>query len=173
MRGSLIVQLGFVVPDLRAAAAEWTSRYGVGPFFYMLHLPMEGYRYRDSDSRPDVSTALADWNGVQIQLVEQHDDQPSPHRDFLRARGPGLNHIAVRVPDFAAEVSRRKALGDEPVVSVASGTNVFYHWGDWTFPALEMSDRDATDYVERLYRVVAEGARDWDGTDPWRPMPPL
>lgn len=176
MVDSKIVQLGFVVTDLYAAAMEWTRRFGIGPWFYWEHLGDRGYRFRGQPGAPDVSTAMADWNGLQIQLVQQHDDSPSPHTEWLAAHGgaPGLNHIAVAVPDFEAERERRRREGDLPVSEAGTPVNnVFHHWGDWNLPALEMSERAAPSKVEKLYEVVAGAARDWDGTDPWRPMPPL
>lgn len=171
-----IVQLGFVVTDLRAAAMEWTRRFGIGPWFYWEHLGNRNYRFRGEQVEPDLSTAMADWNGIQIQLVQQHDDVPSPHSEWLAAHGgaPGLNHIAVAVPDFAAEVARRSRAGETALSEAGDPVNnVFYHSGDWNLPAIEMSERRTPSTVERLYEVVAEAARDWDGSDPWRPMPPL
>jgi methylmalonyl-CoA/ethylmalonyl-CoA epimerase len=155
---------------------EWTRRFGVGPWFYWEHLGHRTYRFRGGEHAPDISTAMADWNGVQIQLVQQHDGAPSPHSEWLDAHGgaPGLNHIAVAVPDFPAEVARRAAAGETPVSEAGDPVNnVFYHWGDWNLPALELSERQGGSMVEQLYSVVAEAATNWDGSDPWRPMPPL
>ncbi|MDR5699115.1 VOC family protein [Agromyces aerolatus] len=176
MVDSRIVQLGFVVTDLRAAAMEWTRRFGIGPWFYWEHLGDRAYRFRGEASAPDLSTAMADWNGIQIQLVEQHDDAPSPHRDWLASHGgaPGLNHLAVAVPDFEAEVARRSEAGETPLSEAGQPVNnVFYHWGDWNLPAIELSERRPPSIVPRLYELVAEAARDWDGSEPWRPMPEL
>jgi hypothetical protein len=173
---SKIVQLGFVVTDLYGAAMSWTRRFGIGPWFYWEHLARGDYRFRGKDSAADISTAMADWNGMQIQLVQQHDDSPSPHIEWLVAHGgaPGLNHIAVAVPDFEAEVLRRTAAGETALSEAGNPVNnVFYHDGDWNLPAVEFSERRPPSIVPKLYQVVAEAARNWDGTDPWRPMPPL
>jgi hypothetical protein len=173
---SKIAQLGFVVTDLQGAAMAWTRRFGIGPWFYWEHLQNRDYRFRGVDGAPDISTAMTDWNGIQIQLVQQHDETPSPHLEWLAAHGgaPGMNHIAVIVPDFDAERARRANDGDVAVSEAGTPVNnVFYHWDDWSLPALEMSERRAPSVVEKLYAVVADAARDWDGADPWRPMPPL
>lgn len=176
MVDSQIVQLGFIVTDLEAAAMEWTRRFGIGPWFYWEHLSGRDYRFRGAEGAPDISTAMADWNGMQIQLVQQHDDAPSPHTEWLAAHAgaPGLNHIAVAVPDFSAELATRADAGDEPISEAGEPVNnVFYHWGDWNLPAIEMSERRPPSSVAALYATVAAAARNWDGTDPWRPMPPL
>lgn len=173
---SRIVQLGFVVTDLYAAAMEWTNRFGIGPWFYWEHLSNPAYTFRGQPSSPDVSTAMADWNGLQIQLVQQHNDAPSPHSEWLTAHSgaPGLNHLAVEVPNFAAERARYEAGGEAPLSTAGTPpNNVFYHWGDGNLPAIEMSERSPGSIVERLYRVVAAAAIDWDGSEPWRPMPVL
>ncbi|MGO4689718.1 VOC family protein [Glaciibacter sp. 2TAF33] len=176
MVDSKIVQLGFVVTNLHDAAMEWTRRFGIGPWFYWERLSNRDYRFRGEVAAPDISTAMADWNGLQIQLVQQHDDSPSPHSEWLAAHGgaPGLNHIAVAVPDFPAEVARRTAAGETTLSEAGTpANNVFYHWEDWNLPAIELSERRPPSTVGRLYEVVAEAAQGWDGTDPWRPMPPL
>lgn len=176
MVDSRIVQLGFVVTDLYGAAMEWTRTFGIGPWFYWEHLAGRDYRFRGEVVAPDISTAMADWNGIQIQLVQQHDDSPSPHTEWFAAHGgaPGLNHLAVAVPDFEAEIARRAAAGEMPLSEAGTPVNnVFYHGGDWNLPAIELSERRPPSIVRRLYDVVADAAKDWDGTDPWRPMPPL
>jgi methylmalonyl-CoA/ethylmalonyl-CoA epimerase len=173
---SKIVQLGFVVTDLHATAMQWTNAWGVGPWFYREHLRNGSYRFRGVPSSPDVSTAMADWNGLQIQLVQQHNDAPSPHTEWLERHGgaPGLNHIAVAVPDFRSAVERRVAAGDEPVVEAGDPVSNVFFQSHRDLPAVEISERGGpASMVERLYAVVAAAARDWDGTDPWRPMPPL
>lgn len=176
MVDSKIVQLGFVVTNLREAAMEWTRRFGIGPWFYWEHLGGRDYRFRGEPSEPDISTAMADWNGIQIQLVQQHDESPSIHTEWLSTHGgaPGLNHIAVAVDDFEGELARRAERGETPLSEAGTPVNnVFYHWGDWNLPGIEFSERQPPAIVERLYSTVAEAAKDWDGTDPWRPMPPL
>jgi len=37
--------------------------------FYWEHLGGRDYRFRGEDGAPDTSTAMADWNGLQIRLV--------------------------------------------------------------------------------------------------------
>src|SRR4051794_36795926 len=122
----------------------WTRRFGIGPWFYWEHLGGRDYRFRGEPAEPDVSTAMADWNGLQIQLVQQHDDSPSPHPECpaAPAGAPGLAHIAVPVPAFSAEAARRTAAGETALSEAGSPvSNVFYHDGDWNLPAIEMSER--------------------------------
>ena len=55
----------------------------------------------------------------------------SPIAKFLEKRGPGLHHIALRVPDLSAAVSRLKAGGarllNEPRAGAGGHIYVFVH----------------------------------------------
>ena len=62
-----VMQLGFVVPDLEAAARHWT-RLGVGPFFLLEHIQFAECRYKGTPTRFDMSVASAGqfffWSGL-------------------------------------------------------------------------------------------------------------
>src|SRR5207245_6600361 len=69
---------------------------GVGPFFVLLSLSPESYRYRGYSSPPPcVSIALGNSGDVQVELIQQHDDRPSAYRDFLAAGREGLQHVSA------------------------------------------------------------------------------
>ncbi len=65
-----------------------------------------------------------------IELLEPASDD-SPISGFLQKRGPGLHHIALRVPDLTAAVERLRASGvrllNEPRTGAGGHTYVFVH----------------------------------------------
>ena len=70
-----VMQLGFVVPDIAAAAHHW-ARLGVGPFLMLEHIPFAEVVYQGQPVRVDMSAALAQWGEVQVELIQQHDAAP-------------------------------------------------------------------------------------------------
>jgi methylmalonyl-CoA epimerase len=65
-----------------------------------------------------------------IELLEP-SDADSPIAKFLEKRGPGLHHLALRVPDLNAVVERLRASGarllNEPRRGVGGHLYVFVH----------------------------------------------
>lgn len=104
-------QNGYVVGDLHTAVRRWTSVLGVGPFFVFDSVKIEDFRYHGAPSRPDMSIALACSGGLQIQLIQQHNDAPSLARDFRAAHGEGLQHLTAWTLDFEADLARLTDLG--------------------------------------------------------------
>jgi methylmalonyl-CoA/ethylmalonyl-CoA epimerase len=166
-----LVQLGFVVPDLGASVESWLAR-GIGPFFEMQHVALPKQTYRGAPTNIDMSVAIAYSGGVQMELIEQHDDAPSLYRDFL-AQNPagGLHHMAFMTPRY-----------DEAVAAAqSSGQAVLQEWVNvlgGRFAYLEPRAGDGT-YVElieeqkmlvRLFAMMQSAAETWDGSAPRRPI---
>jgi len=65
-----------------------------------------------------------------IELLEATEPESTIAR-FVEKRGPGLHHLALRVPDLAAAVLRLKAQGarllNEPQIGASGHTYVFVH----------------------------------------------
>ena len=106
-----ITQVGYVVTDLDAAMERWTTTVGAGPFERLNHVKVVDGLYRGTPTDVDISVAIAEVGGIQLELIEQHNDVPSCYRDLFPAGGEGLHHVAVQPEDFDAEVARYEALG--------------------------------------------------------------
>lgn len=106
-----ITQMGYVVVDLKAAMARWSDTLGVGPFSTIAHVAIDNGLYRGSPTEVDISVALAESGGIQIELIEQHNDVASCYRDLFAPGAEGLHHVAVHTSDYDAEVARYEALG--------------------------------------------------------------
>ena len=91
-----IAQNGYVVPELERAVDYWTTELGVGPWFEIDTSVFADMRYRGQPTNMRVRIALANSGGLQIELIQPLDDEPSPYRDFLRASGGqgGLQHVS-------------------------------------------------------------------------------
>jgi hypothetical protein len=96
-----IFQYAYFVDDLATAAGQWARLVGAGPFFVAEHHVADRFQHRGTDVEADVSYAFGYSGGVQIQLIQQHDDRPSIYRDMYPT-GFGFHHVASLVHDYPA-----------------------------------------------------------------------
>jgi LAO/AO transport system kinase len=86
--------------------------------------------HRETVLTEKVDVAMLPAGDSRIELL-QPAAPDSPIAKFLEKRGPGLHHIALRVPDLNAAVSRLKAGGarllNEPRTGAGGHTYVFVH----------------------------------------------
>ncbi len=111
-----IRQLGYVVADLDASLAEW-RRKGIGPWTIMRNVCLNAV-YRGASSRPLIDIALAYCGDVQIELIQQRNDAPSPYRARIQAQRYGLHHIAFLCANIGADVRRAESLGWQLVCDI-------------------------------------------------------
>ena len=124
-----VFQNAYVVNDLDEGATRWATTTGAGPFFMTRHHRTDWFEYRGQPIEADVSYAFGYLGNMMIQLIEQHDDQPSIYRDMFAPGDEGFHHIAVLVPadEFAAERQRLISLGNAAACDLkAGGVNACY-----------------------------------------------
>jgi len=109
--------LGIAVHDLAASIA----------FYQSLGLAVT---HRETVLTEKVDVAMLPAGDSRIELL-QPTAPDSPIARFLEKRGPGLHHIALRVPDLNAAVSRLQASGarilNEPRTGAGGHAYVFVH----------------------------------------------
>lgn len=97
-------QTAWVVRDIEIAMRNWVEQALVGPFFLLPHAPIGDCRYRGSEVAIDFSVAVAQVGPMQVELIEQHDSQPSPFT--LDLPQPGIHHhVAATNDDLDADVA--------------------------------------------------------------------
>jgi len=86
--------------------------------------------HRESVPQEKVVVAMMPAGDARIELLEPAAPD-SPISKFLEKRGPGLHHIALRVPDLNATIAALKASGarllNEPRTGAGGHTYVFVH----------------------------------------------
>lgn len=114
-------QLGFVVRDLEAAMRHWIEVFGVGPFICMekgVSQPPAVTWMRGEPVVVELKVAFAFMGDVQIELIEQTNDAPSPYTEFLAAGREGLQHFGFWTPDHARATGAVEAAGYERVYEI-------------------------------------------------------
>lgn len=162
-------QLGFVVRDVEKAMRHWIDVFGVGPFVCMEHgtsQPPPVTRMRGEPVSVEMKLGFAFMGEVQIELIQQTNDAPSPYTEFLAAGREGLQHLGFWVHDHE-EASRVVAdAGYEPVYEIrVAGQElpiVYYdspaHYG----PMLEL----VPPKWRRSREAIRKLASEWTGGEP-------
>lgn len=165
-----IMQICWVVDDIDAAMANWAEVMGIGPFILFRDLHLDNIRYRGEPTSTRFSVAIAQAGGVQVELAQQHCDNPSAYRDLVAKGQNGLHHIAIYVGDYDAALSHFTLQGFIPAVDGM--------FGDMRFAYIDTSARlgcmveiiEAHPAQDAIFARAAEAAEGWDGvTDPVRP----
>jgi len=169
-----VMQLGFVVPDLKRAARHWTG-LGIGPFLLLEHIKLAECRYRGAPVGFDMSVAIAQWGTVQVELIRQHDTVPTVYTDFAGARTGGLHHLGVMTDSIATELTRLATAGIAPVQSGSAANGVRFAYLDTdalpgAHPGIMIELIERCPAIDRFFGMVRDAAAGWDGSDPLRPL---
>lgn len=165
-----VTQNGYVVADLEEAMRHWTQILGVGPFFALPNSTFQSHQYKGQKSSPEIRIALANSGDLQIELIQQVNDAPSPYVDFLKDGKPGLHHLSVWSRNYDADIARYDAMG---LTRLSEGklndgpSFVYYDTSYHDGSVMEVLDLMTPPALE-LFEFVREAARDWDGSEPIR-----
>jgi hypothetical protein len=165
---SPILQVAWVVNDIEEAMVRWQKTAAVGPFFLIANPQVSQYRHRGRPGNLRFSIAMAQAGPLQVELVQQHNEQPSAYRDVYARGQEGMHHICGISSDFDAELSRYQSLGLAIAHDGVSGDLRFAYVD--TRPTIGcmteiLEDRPA---IRDLFKMIADAAQNWDGTDPIR-----
>jgi hypothetical protein len=161
-------QVGYVVRDIEQAMMQWT-RMGVGPWHYFEKVPVEDFRYKGIPYDLQTSVALANSGYVQLEIIQQRNDAPSLYRDFLRTGGEGAHHVAYWTEQFDEHsrlfVAGGYTIGHSGTIGV-NGRFVYYIHEECPGTVIELSEMSG--FKGEYFKVIAETAQHWDGSDPIR-----
>jgi len=97
------------------------------PFYASVGLSVS---HRETVPHEKVTVAMLPAGDSRIELLEPSESE-SAIAKFLEKRGPGLHHVALRVPDLGAAVARLRAGGarllNEPRTGAGGHLYVFVH----------------------------------------------
>lgn len=158
------VQLAYHVKDVDEALERYNRMFGLGPFVMRRHVSLDGATYRGKPSNLDISAAHAQMGAIQIELIQQHGDEPSMLRDMYASDEEGIHHAAIFPHNFEAMIAHfaQKGLEESTRLVTAEGRGAAF------IDAREMLGHMLEVYIVNqslldFYSLVAKLASDWDG----------
>ncbi|HZP10905.1 MAG TPA: VOC family protein [Nevskiaceae bacterium] len=157
-------QLGYVVESLDAAVEAWMRGMRVGPWTIMRNVPLHAV-YEGKPSVPVIDLALSYRGDVQIELIQQTNDAPSPYRDPIARKQFGLHHIAFLSDEINDAVKRGEDAGLKLVfdINMNGGRYVYFASpvpGERTF----IEVLQATPQIRQMFEIGVPAARGWNGS---------
>jgi methylmalonyl-CoA/ethylmalonyl-CoA epimerase len=163
-----VMQIAFVPADFDAAIQHWTQVMGVGPFFLIENIRLEGMRYLGRPSDCIFTIALAYWGDIQVELIRQENDSPSI---YLGKEGGALHHSCVLTDninharriaiDAGADILVEAKVGDD-------GAVLYVDTGGGPGSIVEILQ--PTSGSEGLFAMVKDAGKNWDGSNPLRTL---
>ncbi len=166
-----IIQVAFIVEDIRKAMPVYAERFNIGPWFLIEHFEFEWVKYRGKPTDIDISLCLGNSGSMMFELIQQHDDSPSVYQETRDKRGWGFHHLATattpeRYDAVQTEhLSRGASLALDACVKVG-GRASYMDYGDLLPGMIELIE--VTPAVEGLFTMIRTANLGWDGTDPLR-----
>ena len=163
-----VIQVAFIVEDIRAAMPLFSEQFRVGPWFLIEHFEFDWVKYRGSATALDISICLGYSGSMMFELIEQHCDTPSVYQETRQQRGFGFHHLAVATaPDLYDQVladyqDQGATLALEAAVKVG-GRAAYLDFGALLPGMIELIE--VTPTVEALFSHVKQPSIGWDGED--------
>ena len=169
-RTGQVMQMAYVVEDIRAAMNWWLMDGNTGPFFLLESFSGPDQVYRGQPSQADVAIAMAFAGHMNIELIQPNDDHPSVYRETIEARGYGFHHIGIAVDDTLAASQAYQARGYQEAFAadVGSGRVRYMDDGVRNPGFVELIPGNAA--MDELFTSIYQASVDWDGRDPVRPF---
>ncbi len=166
--GLAVRQLAYKVNDLATAAAAHHRQFGSGPFFVLRHVALASSHHRGTAQPFDHSSAYGQWGSVMVELVVQHNPDPSALHDMFPhgSRAEGLHHAALFVADLEAAIARFAAEGAALAQLSVTRTGTAFAFVDTRASLGHMLELyEPTPQLTGFYDFVAAAAKNWDGRD--------
>lgn len=94
-----ISQIGVIVKDVEKAAQNYSSLLGIGPFTIYEFRPVNDLYRGEKMTDAKMKMGKAMWNNMELELIQPMEGR-SPHMEWLRERGEGVQHFGFNVPNF-------------------------------------------------------------------------
>jgi len=166
-----IVQICWVVDDMKSAAMKWVKTLGVGPWFMSPPVRFENLTYRGRPAELSQSSAVSFWGDIQIELFQQHCDNPSGARDMFKPGQTGVQHMTYWADDLGEEIHRWNKMGFETAMtcSLPDVDGMRLAWFD-TRPlfGIMIEAYEINDMMRDIYKMIKDTVDTWTGEDPLR-----
>ncbi len=108
-----IVQIGFLVKDIRKTAKKWAEFLGVEmPEISMTGKYEETHAvYRGEPCNGQIYQVCFDLANIQIEFIEPIGEEPSYWKECLDRDGEGLHHIAFRTESCEKDLADLESQG--------------------------------------------------------------
>ena len=156
-------QVAYLTDDIDAAVTAWTEKAGVGPWMVYKGLQFPAF-YKGEPTEVLMDVAIAYRGDVQIELIQQHNEAPSPYLAFFQNQRMGLHHVGYMTKDIDSLIEKATSLGYEIVFN--GGDKDMGRYAYVTHPDLQgvfQEFLEMNEMLEAVWADLKQKAADWDG----------
>lgn len=158
-----VTQLGYLCDDIEAAMQTWSENSGVGPFTWYKDLTLDMV-YKGSPSSVDMHVAIAYRGDMQIELIQQVNDAPSPYKAYFDTKQMGLHHIAFMVDDMDDALAQLRDHKFEITATIDNGDAGRYaYYEDPALDGVIYELLSVNDGMKAYWDSLRVDAEKWDG----------
>lgn len=161
-------QWGFLVKDLDETMQHWVEKLGIGPWWGYRNVQLTS-EFEGQTTEVVIDVGLAYQNGMQIELIHQKNDAPSPYRAFydtpLRQQ---LVQFGYMVDDVPAAVTRGLQAGLRQQGLVRNPYASYVYLDSAAMDGMVVELMPAHAQLEAEFQRCAQEAAQWDGSNPYR-----
>jgi hypothetical protein len=164
-----VMQVAYIVPDLKKAMADYTANLKMGPWFVSERFAGTEKIYRGTPTDVNMTIAMTYANQMNIELIQQINDVPSVYRDISDKRGFGFHHWGVATYAFNDDLANYRARGyDVAFSTMLRGARLAYLDTTADLPGMvELIEMNGD--RETMFQTMYAATLSWDGKDPVRP----
>jgi catechol 2,3-dioxygenase-like lactoylglutathione lyase family enzyme len=161
-----IVQIAYHAPDIERAANWFATALKAGPFYLLEHVGLSTSLYRGNETPFDHSSAYGQYGDIMIELIHQHDDQPSAVRDMYAANAEGLHHFAIFVDNLDAAIEEAVAAGMACALDATTTDGVRFVMVDAREAhGCMLEFYEQSELLDKFYSFVKRKSRNWDRSE--------
>jgi hypothetical protein len=165
-----VIQMAYVVEDIRAAINWWIMDGKTGPWFLLESFSGPDQVYRGQQSQADVAIAMSFAGHMNIELIQPKDEHPSVYRETIQSRGYGFHHFGIAVDDTLAESEAYQARGFIEAFSADVGSGRVRYMDDGVLNPGFIELIPGNNVMDEAFTRMYMAALQWEGEDPVRPF---
>ncbi|MCB1616566.1 MAG: VOC family protein [Pseudomonadales bacterium] len=164
-----IRQVAYLTNDIEASMHAWVKQSGVGPFTWYRNFSMPAV-HKGQETTVSLEVGIAYRGNMQIELIQQTNDAPSPYRSFFEKGQMGLHHLAYVTDDIERDMQRAKQAGFDIITTISAPVGRYAYFQDPAMPENYFEFLEVTPDLNKYWEHCIEEAGRWDGSNPVRLM---
>ena len=160
-----IFQMGILTDDIERSIDAWMDKLNVGPWTLTKNIPLK-CSFRGGEVRePVIHCALGYVGDMEIELIQQVNDEPSPYLEDFQAGRMGLHHMGYLCDDVNKTTESALSAGMEVACDIRMFDVMRFTYledknlGGGTY--LELVDRS---FKEETLKTGIQAAQKWNGS---------
>ncbi len=164
------MQWGHVVRDIETTARHYSELFGIGPWIVVTDYSAYRYKFRGQTVQPDTWIAFSYLGDLQIELIQQRNDAPTPYTEFLASGREGLQHIGIFPEDYNAARKRLEGAGMHSIYDIwpPGSDNPTQYYEAPASLGLMIELIEMIPLRRKAFNAIRQTVETWDGTNPIR-----